>query len=302
MHGGSSWADPPVPDFSDNSNPLGPPRELIRLVKEAVERMAYLKFPANLVEEALSEYEGVEVTAFNGATEALTVLLASLRPRRVLIEWPNYTDYGRIAELIGAEYVYVDNFNSAGPGDVAIISNPNNPTGRLRKREEVLDLAGQLERRGAVLVVDESFIDFTSEPSAAPDVLVVKSYGKFLAAPGLRLGGILGRVRGALKAPWRVNSIADYAVFHLGASAMRRHREATVKYVAEESPRVQRELGKCASVVPSPVHFFIVKGPMPQGVKVRPLTTHGIEGAYRVSIKTRELNDVLIKAMCREVS
>lgn len=300
MHGGTSWRDPPTLDFSDNSNPLGPPQELTTLVKEAVEKGAYLKFPANAAEEVLAEYEGVNVVAFNGATEALTALMAYLKPRRVLVEWPNYTDYGRIASLLGLPWRYAHGPEEASAGDLYVVSNPNNPTGRYLRRGEVAELARRLAARGAKLLVDESFIDFVGGETAAPDVPVAKSYGKLLAAPGLRVGAVLGVRDKRLMAPWRLNSIADYAIYHLGAEGLRRHRAATAAYVAEESPRIQGEVSKCAEVDPSPVHFFIVKGPTPRGVKVRPLDDHGIPG-YRVSIKTPELNRILVDAICREV-
>ncbi|AFA39307.1 Histidinol-phosphate/aromatic aminotransferase and cobyric acid decarboxylase [Pyrobaculum oguniense TE7] len=300
MHGGTSWRDPPVLDFSDNSNPLGPPQALTALIKEAVERGVYLKFPANAAEEVLAEYEGIDVVAFNGATEALTALMAYLKPKRVLVEWPNYTDYSRIASLLGLQWRHARGPEEATAGDLYVVSNPNNPTGRYLKRGELAELAKRLAARGAKLLVDESFIDFVGGETAAPDVPVAKSYGKLLAAPGLRVGAVLGMRDERLMAPWRLNSIADFAVYHLGADGLRKHRAATVAYVAEESPRVQREVSKCAEVNPSPVHFFIVKGPTPRGVKVRPLEDHGIPG-YRVSIRTPELNRILVEAICREV-
>jgi len=298
-HGGTSWAEEGVvPDFSDNSNPIGPPEGLIHHIREAVERGVYLRFPANLAEEALREYEGVEVTVFNGATEALLAVIAALKPRRVVIPWPNYADYVRVAQLLGVDYVLVEDPLQATSGDLVVMSNPNNPLGRYVERDEVLDLARRLKARGAALLVDESFIDFTRGESAAPDVPVVKSYGKLLAAPGLRVGAYLGDPPPGLKAPWRLNSIADYALYHLGASGIKRHRERTLAYMAEELPRVWQEVAKCARPLPTDVHFFVVRGREPRGVKVRPLWTHGLADAYRVSIKTPELNDVLIKAIC----
>ncbi|MEL9990754.1 MAG: histidinol-phosphate transaminase [Thermoproteus sp.] len=300
MHGGTSWAEREVLDFSDNLNPLGPPQRLIELIREAVERKVYLKFPANLAEEVLSEYEGVNVTLFNGATEALEVALSSLRPKRLLLPWPTYSDYVRIARAFGLEVVrgeLGELVRRAEPRDVLILCNPNNPTGALFRRDQVLELNRALSLRGASLIVDESFLDFVEEESAAPDVLVVKSYGKILAVPGLRLGAILGDIDPDLKPPWRVNSIADYAVYHIGSEALRGHRAATREYVSAESPRVQDALSKCVDVFKSPLHFFIIRG-RTDVVKIRPLDDLGLAGLSRVSIKGREENDILIKALC----
>lgn len=296
-HGGTTWAEPPRPDFSDNLNPLGPPPGLEDAVEEAVRKRTYLKFPAHLAEETLAQYEGVRVVAFNGATEALLAVLAWLKPKRVVVPWPNYTDYLRVAELLGVPALKAGP-ERAGEGDVVIISNPNNPLGTYLKRGDVLELAAGLKRRGARLLVDESFIDFAGGETAAPDVPVVKSYGKLLAAPGLRVGAALGDVPPDVVPPWRINSIADYAIYAVGAEALRRHRERTVVYVKEEAPRVAEAASKCAEVLPSDVHFFVVRGPRPSGVKVRGLDSHGMPGAYRVSIKTPQLNDLLVEAIC----
>ncbi|WP_052886187.1 aminotransferase class I/II-fold pyridoxal phosphate-dependent enzyme [Thermoproteus uzoniensis] len=300
MHGGTSWAEPAVLDFSDNLNPIGPPPGLPELVAEAAERGVYLRFPANLAEEVLAQYEGIEVVLFNGATEALTAMIAALRPKRLLLPWPTYSDYVRIAGLLGLEVVRGDLSSLVGraaSGDLLLLCNPNNPTGSVMGRDEVLELGRALEARGARLLVDESFLDFVREESAAPDVPVVKSYGKILAAPGLRLGAALGRVRPDVKSPWRVNSLADYAIYNIGAEALKRHREATREYVAAEGPRVQEALSRCVEVVKSRLHFFIVRG-WTDKVKVRPLDDLGMPGYSRVSIKRREEDDLLIRALC----
>jgi histidinol-phosphate aminotransferase len=60
--------------------------------------------------------------------------------------------------------------------------------------------------------VHESFIDLLEGETAAPDISVAKSFGKLLTAPGLRAGVALGVRDGRLMAPWRLNSIADYAI------------------------------------------------------------------------------------------
>ncbi|MEZ0320109.1 MAG: aminotransferase class I/II-fold pyridoxal phosphate-dependent enzyme [Pyrobaculum sp.] len=250
MHGGTSWAEREVLDFSDNLNPLGPPQKFLELIREAVERRVYLKFPANLAEEVLSEYEGVDVTLFDGATEALEVVLSSLRPKRLLLPWPTYSDYVRIARAFGLEVVtgeLEELARRAGPRDVVILCNPNNPTGALFRRDQVLELNRALSLRGASLVADESFLDFVDEESAAPDVLVVKSYGKILAVPGLRLGAILGDINPDLKPPWRVNSIADYALYHTGPEALRcrRPRGSTYRRRALECKRPFRDASRC---------------------------------------------------------
>lgn len=81
--------------------------------------------------------------------------------------------------------------------DVLVVVNPNNPTGRLLPAEQLLDWHARLAERGGWLVVDEAFIDATPEHSLAahshlPGLVVLRSFGKFFAMAGARLGFVLG--------------------------------------------------------------------------------------------------------------
>lgn len=91
----------------------------------------------------------------------------------------------------------------AGPGgrpDMVILGNPNNPTGRLIESgelERILDIC--LERR-IFVVLDESFFDFLCDDDRKrtfsgtecidryPNLMVLKSFTKMYAMPGLRFG------------------------------------------------------------------------------------------------------------------
>ncbi len=73
-----------------------------------------------------------------------------------------------------------------------VIINPNNPTGALLEKEQLLSWAEQLAPK-AYLVVDEAFIDIISEYSVLdydlPDnIIVLRSFGKFFGLGGIRLG------------------------------------------------------------------------------------------------------------------
>lgn len=97
----------------------------------------------------------------------------------------------------------------AGAG-LAVIVNPNNPDGQSWTPEALLALAANV----GFLVVDESFADVTPELSLLPhrlppNVLVLRSFGKFYGLAGLRLGfafgasDVIARMR-ALAGPWPV--------------------------------------------------------------------------------------------------
>jgi threonine-phosphate decarboxylase len=78
--------------------------------------------------------------------------------------------------------------------DMAFLCNPNNLTGRLLGKGDVLKIADAAKELGCCLVVDEAFIDFCPDESVIKDVvhnpcvIVLRSMSPFYALSGLRLG------------------------------------------------------------------------------------------------------------------
>ena len=123
---------------------------------------------------------------------------------------------------------------------VVVLCNPNNPTATLHARDELLDAAQQLGRRGGWLIVDEAFIDADPENSItaqagseeAPNLIVLRSLGKFFGLAGARVGFVFGaadkldRLREML-GPWPLanpsRAVARAALEDLGWQATTRH-------------------------------------------------------------------------------
>lgn len=107
--------------------------------------------------------------------------------------------------------------------DAAVVVNPNNPDGRRTEPAALLDMAGSV----GLLVVDESFCDVTPALSLCPgelppNIVVLRSFGKFFGLAGLRLGFAVAADAPAerlarLLGPWAVSGPALFA----GASALR---------------------------------------------------------------------------------
>jgi hypothetical protein len=97
---------------------------------------------------------------------------------------------------------------------IIVLCNPNNPTGRrLPAAASLLEAAAQLQRRGGWLIVDEAFGDPDPEnclsplsPAArAPNLIVLRSLGKFFGLAGARVGFVFG-------APTNSNATAEVLV------------------------------------------------------------------------------------------
>ena len=161
-----------------------------------------------------------EAQVVSGAgVQAFIQLLPRVFPaRRVAILGFSYAEHAACWRSAGAEITTVETPEALADADVAVIVNPNNPDGRFTSAEKLSALAAQMARRDGLLVIDESFMDFTPQDSvvalsAQKGAIVLRSFGKAYGLPGLRLGFALcapdlaTRLR-ALLGPWAVNGPA----------------------------------------------------------------------------------------------
>ncbi|MEI2296881.1 threonine-phosphate decarboxylase CobD [Ensifer sp. MJa1] len=126
---------------------------------------------------------------------------AAAEPRsgsRVALFGPTYGEYARVLAAAGFSVDPVEDASAIEPGHgLAIIVNPNNPTGRSFRPADILAIAARLKANGGALLVDEAFGDLEPELSVAGHVreqgnlVVFRSFGKFFGLAGLRLGFVV---------------------------------------------------------------------------------------------------------------
>jgi cobalamin biosynthetic protein CobC len=127
------------------------------------------------------------------------------------------------------EVVETEDFDQLAEADLAVVVNPNNPTGRVVPRSDLLALAASLHARGGLLIVDEAFHDVSEAESLADaagegGLVVLRSFGKFYGMAGLRLGFALAHPRLVAKVearlgPWAVSGPA----LHVASEALADH-------------------------------------------------------------------------------
>lgn len=202
-------ATEPWLDLSTGINPVAYPMG-------AIAAEAWSRLPGRADEEALriaaAKRFGVRDPAMIVAapgTQALIQLLPRLMPKaRVAIVGPTYGEHEVSWRRQGHDVTVVGDFAETQSYDVAIVVNPDNPTGRLLS-------ATELRASNATLVVDEAFIDFLpTSASLAGDLpsnaIVLRSFGKTYGLAGLRLGFAIAqpdfaaRLREEL-GPWAVS-------------------------------------------------------------------------------------------------
>jgi cobalamin biosynthetic protein CobC len=163
------------------------------------------------LEAAARSYYGADsLLAVPGSQAAIQWLPRLLPPGRVALHEPMYNEHPAAWQAAG--HVCVAWTASA---DYAVLCRPNNPTGRVLPRDELLQRA----RAVRWLVVDEAFIEAEAIESmigAAENILVLRSLGKFFGLAGVRLGVLIGhpellaRLAAAL-GPWAVSHPARWA-------------------------------------------------------------------------------------------
>ncbi len=160
---------------------------------------------------------GADVVPGGGAQAFIQMLPRVFPAKRVAILGFTYAEHAACWAAMGAQVEMVETIDALANADVGVIVAPNNPDGRVVGPQDILSAATQMSQRG-LLIVDESFMDFTPEASVAgfaqnESLVVLRSFGKAYGLPGLRLGfALCSRARGAkLRAalgPWAVSGPA----------------------------------------------------------------------------------------------
>jgi threonine-phosphate decarboxylase len=281
-HGGT--AAPGYLDFSASVNPLGPPAAVLAALCDNLAAVArYPDADCRLLTRHLARLHGLGrecVVAGNGAAELIHAAARAVRPRRVAIAEPTFTEYRRASLRCGAvidhwlsekAYYQPAPFDPEGAG-LVWLCNPNNPTGRLWSRGEIAPwVAAHPE---SVFVVDEAFLPFRpDEPDHSlgaaverlPNLIVVRSLTKLYALPGLRLGYALAapewarRLREQLP-PWSVNGLAQLA----GLTALEDdpYRQRTHAWFEAEPVRFFQKLRNLAAhleALPTQANFILLR-------------------------------------------
>lgn len=175
------------------------------------------------LEEAMAaNYQSGQGMAVAGSQAAIQALPGLFPRGSIACLAPLYNEHPHAWRMAGHDVhlmndAPVDDTLTQGTTHI-LLCNPNNPTGRTHSSDKLLEVAAQLHARGGVLIVDEAFIDATPENSltplagtdAAPNLIVLRSLGKFFGLAGARVGfvfaasSVLERLRTKL-GPWTVS-------------------------------------------------------------------------------------------------
>ncbi|OBG55746.1 histidinol-phosphate transaminase [Mycobacterium sp. E1715] len=326
--------------LNTNENPHPPSPALVDdVVRSVAEAAADLhRYPdrdASALRRDLAGYLTIQtgvpvgpenVWAANGSNEILQQLLQAFGgPGRTAIGFvPSYSMHPIISDATRTEWlegVRADDFSldvdaavaavTDRRPDVVFIASPNNPSGQ---SVSLPDLRRLLDAVPGILIVDEAYGEFSSEPSAVglvreyPTKLVVtRTMSKAFAFAGGRLGYLVATpaVIDAMllvRLPYHLSSVTQAA-----ARAALRHADDTLGSVATliaERERVTKALsGMGFRVIPSDANFVLFgqfadapaawRRYLDAGVLIRDV---GIPGYLRATTGLAEENDAFLRA------
>ena len=149
------------------------------------------------LQEAAANAYGIDSSAalvIGGGTQAIIQSLPYCREvSDVAVVGFTYAEHALAWRRAGHRVTAAANLEHALQADVIVLTNPNNPDGRMHTTAELERTADALRPRDGLLVVDEAFADVAQEQSIAgatnlDGVVVTRSFGKFFGLAGVRLG------------------------------------------------------------------------------------------------------------------
>jgi histidinol-phosphate aminotransferase len=188
---------------------------------------------------------------------------------------------------------------------VVFVANPNNPTGTLAQKSEILRFISEVPKN-VLIAMDEAYVEFLDDPpdlpalirnGQAPNLLIMRTFSKIFGLAGLRLGYGIAQpeVISALekiRQPFNINSIAQAGALAAldDEGHVRKTREnnaAGMRFFSEHFTLMRLEF------IPSAANFIVVRVGDGQkvfealqrlGVIVRPLGGYQLGEWLRITI------------------
>lgn len=342
---GGYWRFPGMLDYCYLVNPYFPSPRLKDELRANFDTLL-TEYPSGMYVNSLlaGKCFGVRqdyVVPGNGAAELIKSLMGRLEGKLGVI-YPTFEEYPnrRVKDTLEIFVPQTEDFHytaddvigyfSEHRPDSLLLINPDNPSGNYIPYKDVLRLAEWCKNEGVRLVVDESFVDFSSEfphntllrndlLERFPDMIVVKSISKSFGVPGLRLG-IMASADTELIAfvkkdvsIWNLNSFAEFFM-QIYTKHEGDYRKAAEKF-GNERVRFYEDLRSIPylKVYPSEANYFLCEVMPPynsHNLAVTLLKNHNIlikdcsgkkafagRNCIRLAVRNRQDNERLVSAL-----
>lgn len=286
---GGYWRFENMLDFCYLVNPYFPPRKMKDELQANFNRLL-TEYPSGIFVNSLlaGKYFYVKqdyIVVGNGAAELIKSLMERLEGKIGVI-YPTFEEYPHrkktedIVQYIpqNADFHYTADDLMSFYADKGIqqllLINPDNPSGNFIPAADVLRLADWCQSREITLILDESFVDFSTDWANSSllhnDILsrysrlvVVKSISKSYGVPGLRLGVLASANKELVDfikkdiSIWNINSFAEFYM-QIFNKYEKDYKNACEKFIKERT----RFVGKLQKVpylrvIPSQANFLM---------------------------------------------
>jgi threonine-phosphate decarboxylase len=343
LHGGDIYTDglfigKELLDYSSNINPLGTPEGFSENIGEALKNV--VRYPDIKYRELIKNikaYTGVknaEIVLGNGAAEIIDLSISCFESILIVVpsfveyeidakKWKCKIEYSYLSEHM--EYDYKDIMDKLHKVEAVIIGNPNNPNGEIINRnkfEEILDFC---EENGKTIIIDEAFIEFTSNEEHSftkyvdsyECLFIIRAITKFFAMPGVRFGyGITknSKLANSIREkqnPWNINCFAELAAKY--SFNDKAYIEKSLLWIKEERRFLFDELNKVKcfeKIYSTNANFILCKLKdvnedelydfcLKNGIIIRKASNfRGLDKSFiRLAIKDRKANERVIEVL-----
>ncbi|RLA74264.1 MAG: aminotransferase [Epsilonproteobacteria bacterium] len=243
---GGYWRFPELRDFCYLVNPYFP------TIKMQEEMKAYFyellsQYPSGqgtqrLLAAKMFKIEPENIIVGNGAAEIIRGLGNAIKGTFGLAfptfnEYPESIGYDRVVQFIPQNkdfsYGLDEMVELAKKCDNLLLINPDNPSGNFISKVELLKLADKLLEMNKIFILDESFVDFSTNGEKEtmitqdildkyPNLIIIKSISKSYGVPGVRLGilatsnqEIMSAIENEITI-WNINSYGEFFLQVIG--------------------------------------------------------------------------------------
>lgn len=337
---GGYWRYPHILDFCYLVNPYFPNQRLQDELSANFARLLTQYPSGQRVNNLLVAKDfGVKqdyITVGNGAAELIKMLSEQVLGKVGVIR-PTFEEYPNrlmpeqvvVYQTITPCFTYTadDLINYFADKDIwsLVLINPDNPSGNYIPYADCIRLAEWCQQRDIILILDESFIDFSTEHPTFlnnellqrfNNLVVIKSISKSYGVPGLRLGvlatanqSLMPHIRHTTPI-WNINSFAEFFLQILGKYE-RAYQQAMDDFRTERTRFVEQlHTIPYLRILPSEANYVlceVLPPHTPRELAVQLLKQHNIlikdcstkcHGNYiRLAVRNTEDNDRLLNAL-----
>ncbi|WP_214793911.1 MULTISPECIES: histidinol-phosphate transaminase [unclassified Exiguobacterium] len=272
-----------VTGFALNQNesqyPL--PERLKQAIRD-VSLEALSRYPVDeliALKASYATYAGVESTQLmvgSGSDELLAILSQAILDTedRVLAPAPDFSMYGIYTQIARGQFIQpdanglnyetlVELIQSIKP-KLVLISNPNNPTGKMWTLEQLSDIAARVP----YLVVDEAYIDFTMDDSFVsrlnehPNVIILRTLSKAFGLANLRIGFMIASEEiieqiDRFRSPFNVSGLSAAVANVVLRDAS--YIQESIQFHTAQRKKLTELLRPIGEILPSRANFIYVK-------------------------------------------